>query len=205
MEIAALVLFATALFVAAASPGPAVAAILARVLGRGVRGTVPFAVGIAIGDVLWLAAAIGGLAVLAQNFHLVFLAVKWIGVAYLAYLAFRMWRAPADPVAMDAPVAQGERPAALFLAGFAVTLGNPKTMIFYLALLPNLIVLETVTLVGFGELALVTLGVLGIVFGFYVLLAARARRYLMTPRSVRFVNRISAGAMAGAASWVATR
>ncbi len=204
MDVTALLVFAAALFVAAVSPGPGVAAILARVLGRGAGRSVVFTAGLAFGDVVWLAAAVGGLAVLAQNFQMVFLAVKWIGVAYLLYLAWKMWTSPPSPRVVAAET-RAERPVLMFLAGLAVTLGNPKTMVFYLALLPNLIDIESVTLLGFLELAVTVLVVLAVVFGGYILLAARARSLLTSSGSLKLVNRVSAGAMAGAATWVATR
>ena len=59
---AALLVFASALVVAAASPGPGIAAIVARVLGRGMRGAVAFTAGVALGDVVWLTIAVFGLA-----------------------------------------------------------------------------------------------------------------------------------------------
>lgn len=204
MDLAALTVFAGALFVAAASPGPGIAAIVARVLGTGAGGAVIFTAGVAFGDVLWLSAAIGGLALLAQNFALVFQAVKWAGVIYLVYLAYKMWTSPAKPT--DVRAAEGgEHPMVLFSAGLAVTLGNPKTMVFYMALLPNLIDLQAVTIIGYLELAAITLAILAIVFGFYIVLAARARRLLTSARSMRIVNRFSATAMVGAAAWVAAR
>jgi threonine/homoserine/homoserine lactone efflux protein len=86
-----------------------------------------------------------------------------------------------------------------------VTLGNPKVMVFYLALVPNLIDVTAITLLGFAELAAVLLGVLTLVFGFYILLAARARRFLTSSRAVRAVNRTTGAVMAGAAIAVATR
>jgi threonine/homoserine/homoserine lactone efflux protein len=204
MDVAALAVFAAALFVAAASPGPGIAAIVARVLGRGPRGAIAFAAGVALGDVVWLTIAIGGLAVLAQTFHAVFVAIKWLGVAYLAWLAWRMWHAPVQPreVAADLRV---ERPWAPFGAGLAVTMGNPKVMVFYVALLPTLVDLARVDALGWLELSAVTLAVLAVVFGGWIALAAKARRLFASPRALRRLQRGSAGAMAGAAAWVATR
>nr|ALS89545.1 2A76: homoserine/Threonine efflux [uncultured bacterium] len=93
----------------------------------------------------------------------------------------------------------------LFLAGLAVTLGSPKVMVFYLALLPNIIDLKTVTLLGWLELSLVVLGVLAIVFGAYVALAARTRRLFTSPRAMRMVNRGTGAVMATAAAAIATK
>jgi threonine/homoserine/homoserine lactone efflux protein len=63
MDLAALVLFAGTLFVAAASPGPGIAALVARVIGRGSEGASAFAAGLILGDLIWPAVAILGLAV----------------------------------------------------------------------------------------------------------------------------------------------
>ena len=97
MDLASIIVFATALFIAAATPGPGIAAIVARVLGRGPKGALAFTAGVALGNVVWLTFAVAGLAVLAQTFNWLFLAVKWAGVLYLLFLAWRMWRAPAKP------------------------------------------------------------------------------------------------------------
>ena len=97
MDLAGLLVFATALFIAAASPGPGIAAIVARVLGRGTQGAIAFSAGVAIGDVVWLTFAIVGLAALAQAFSAVFVIVKYAGAAYLLYLACKLWTAPAQP------------------------------------------------------------------------------------------------------------
>jgi threonine/homoserine/homoserine lactone efflux protein len=204
MDLTALAVFATALFLAAASPGPGIAAIVARVLGRGTGGAFAFTAGVAIGDVVWLTFAVAGLAVLAQTFHGVFLVVKWAGIAYLLYLAFKMWTAPVEAREIEATTTR-EKPWTLFLAGLAVTMGNPKVMVFYLALLPTILDLAHVTALGYAELVAVTLTVLAVVFGLYILLAARARLLFTSPKAIRRVNRGSAVAMAGAAAWVASR
>src|SRR5436305_15071171 len=102
MDVAALVLFAGTLLLAAASPGPGVAVLVARVLGRGSRGASAFAAGLILGDLVWLAVAILGLAVVAQTFHEVFLVIKYAGAGYLASLAYRLWTAPIRPRAVAA-------------------------------------------------------------------------------------------------------
>ncbi len=204
LDAAPLLVFAAALFVAAASPGPGIAAIVARVLGRGTDGAVAFIMGVAIGDVVWLSLAVGGLAVLAQTFHGVFVAIRFLGAAYLLYIAWKMWTAPVAATAIEAATARESR-LKLFLTGLAVTLGNPKVIVFYLALLPNLVDLASLGAIGFFELVGVTLAVLAFVFAGYVLLAARARRLFTSPRAMRFVNRSAGTLMAGAAVAVATR
>jgi threonine/homoserine/homoserine lactone efflux protein len=204
LSISGLAIFALALAVAAFAPGPGIAAIVGRVLGRGRDGAVAFVTGMAIGDVVWLSLAVAGLAVLAETFQEVFTVVKYAGAAYLLYLAVKMWTAPSAARSLE-PVATRESRSKLFLAGLAVTMGNPKTMVFYLALLPNLVDLARVDMLAYAELAVVTLAVLALVFGFYIVLALRARALITSPRAVRLVNRGSGVIMAGAAVAIASR
>lgn len=204
LSISGLAIFALALAVAAFAPGPGIAAIVGRVLGRGRDGAVAFVTGMAIGDVVWLSLAVAGLAVLAETFQEVFTVVKYAGAAYLLYLAVKMWTAPSAARSLE-PVATRESRSKLFLAGLAVTMGNPKTMVFYLALLPNLVDLGRVDALAYAELAFVTLAVLAVVFGFYIVLALRARALITSPRAVRLVNRGSGVIMAGAAVAIASR
>jgi len=204
IDLASLMLFAGALLVAAASPGPGIAAIVARVLGRGMNGAVAFTAGVALGDVVWLTVAILGLAVVAQTFHGVFLVIKYAGVAYLLYLAWKLWTAPVQAQEMGADRSD-IAPVRLFVAGLAVTLGNPKVMVFYLALLPNIIDLTHVTLAGWLALSAVALSILTLVFGTYVALAARTRRLFTSPRAMRMVNRGTGAVMASAAVAIAAK
>lgn len=204
MELTGLLVFAAALFIAAASPGPGIAAIVARVLGRGTTGALAFTTGLAIGDVVWLSLAVTGLAVIAQNFATLFLAIKYGGAAYLLYLAWKMWSAPVVSRDVAAETAR-EHPLRLFFAGLAVTMGNPKVMVFYLALLPSILDMASVTALGYAELVAVTLCVLALVFGFYVALAVQARRLFTSPRSMKLINKGSGAIMAGAAAMIATR
>ena len=92
-----------------------------------------------------------------------------------------------------------------FLAGLTVTLGNPKTMIFYLALTPTLVDLRTITIADYGILAVCTIVVLLVVLVPYLALAAKARWFLQTPRALKALNCTAAAFMAGAAAAVAAR
>jgi threonine/homoserine/homoserine lactone efflux protein len=204
MDITALVIFATALLMAAGSPGPSIVALVARVLARGWRDVAPFLVAMWLGEIVWLTLTIAGLAVIAEKFHLAFTVIKYCGVVYLLYLAWKMWTAVPEERPADAvPERRGH--LAMFFAGLTVTLGNPKIMVFYLALLPTIIDLNRVSFIGWAELCLTALAVMAIVDLGYVVLAARARRLLTNPKAMRIVNRGAATAMGGAAVAIAAR
>jgi threonine/homoserine/homoserine lactone efflux protein len=189
---------------AVAVPGPGVAAVIARSLGHGLRGAPAFIAGFLVGDIIWFTCAATGLAMLAQSAYTVFLVVKYAGVAYLLYLAYRLWTAPAKSMEASAEVPQ-ERTVRLFLGSLALTLGNPKTMIFFLAVLPTVVELKTLSVAGFLEIIFVILLVLPVVLGGYAFGASRARRLFSTPKTVRWVQRGTGVAMASAAVAVATR
>ncbi|RED52016.1 LysE family translocator [Aestuariispira insulae] len=205
MEFTPLLIFALALLVSAGSPGPSIAALVTRVLVKGWRDVMPFLAAMWLGEAIWLTCAVAGLVVLMDTFYWAFQILKYCGVAYLIYLAWRMWTAPvsAEPTAEDAP--RGRDGLRMFLAGMAVTLGNPKIMVFYLALLPTIIDLQAISLIGWVELTFTMLLVLIAVDCAYVIVAARARLMLKNPRAMRIANRVSAGVMGGAAAAIATR
>jgi threonine/homoserine/homoserine lactone efflux protein len=203
MTLSALLVFALALLVAAGSPGPSIAALVARVLTNGLRDVLPFLVAMWLGEALWLTVAVTGLVVLAQAFHGLFTALKVAGVLYMLWLAWTMWHAPAE-VSGDA-LPRGQRPWRMFVAGLLVTLGNPKIMVFYLALLPTLIDLHAVGFAAWAELVATMLVVLACIDLAWALLAARGRRLLRSPRAVRLANRAGASAMAGAAAAIAAK
>ena len=204
MSLYGLSVFALVYMLAVASPGPGVAAIVARVLGRGTRGAPAFILGFLVGDLIWFTCAATGLAMLAQTAYAVFVVVKFAGAAYLLYLAYRLWTAPATPLA-ESQQPGPERPVQLLMGSLALTLGNPKTMVFFLAVLPTVIELKRLTVGGFFEIALVICFVLPLVLGSYAFFAGRARKHLSRPESVRWVQRGTGAVMAGAAIAVATR
>ena len=204
MAISGLLIFAGVYLAAAASPGPGVAALVARVLAKGLRGIAPFIAGYVAGDLVWLTLAASGLEVLAHRFALLFVAVKYCGVAYLLHLAVAMWRAgPLAPQAEGFDEArQGWR---LFLGTFTLTLGNPKVIVFFLSIMPIAIDLNNLSAPIFVEVALVCVVVLTSVLGGYALAANRARGLFRSPRAMRLANRGAAGIMVGAAAAIATR
>jgi threonine/homoserine/homoserine lactone efflux protein len=198
-----LLTFCAVYALAVATPGPGIAAIIARSLAHGFKGAPAFVAGFIVGDLLWFAIAATGLAALARTAETIFVAIKWAGVAYLLYLAWKLWTAPAERVAVAEDSRQHGWRA--FVASLMLTLANPKAILFFLALLPTVVDLASMNLLRFVEISLAICIVLPAVLFSYVFLAARAREMFTTPRAVRRLNRSSGVAMAGAAVVVATR
>ena len=203
MDLPSLLVFAAAYLAVVVLPGPGVTALVARVLSRGTRGAPAYVAGFATGSLLWFTVAATGLAALASAFATVFLLIRYAGAAYLLYLAWKFWTAPARPISTSDTSPDGRWH--LFLAGAALNLGNPKAVVFFLALLPTVVDLQALTAVGFVELAAIVVLVVSVVFGAYAAAAGRARRLLSSPRAIRLMNRGSSIAVAGAAAAVAAR
>jgi threonine/homoserine/homoserine lactone efflux protein len=82
MSIYGLLAFCAVYALAVATPGPGIAAVIARTLTHGFKGAPAFVAGFIIGDLVWFAIAATGLAALAKTAETVFVAIKWAGVVY---------------------------------------------------------------------------------------------------------------------------
>jgi threonine/homoserine/homoserine lactone efflux protein len=196
--------FCAVYLLAVATPGPGVAAVLTRSLAHGMRGAPAFIAGFLVGDLIWFAGASAGLAALAQSAQTVFLVVRYAGAVYLLYLAYRLWTAPPRPLDVG-ETHVSERPLRLFLGSLSLTLGNPKPMIFFVALLPTVVHLRALHFVDYVLIAVAIAFILPLVLGGYALAASRARRFFRKPSSIRLLNRGAGTAMAGAALAVAAQ
>ena len=193
MEFITLATFAGALVLNAGTPGPSITALVSRVITNGWRDIMPFLATVSM----------AGMTALAERFYIGFQILRWAGIAYLVYLAWKMWHSPVAEKTDELPKRQN--PWSMFAGGMALTLGNPKIMVFYLALLPSLIGPQAFNLGTWMPIALTCFVVLMVVDCSWVAAANVARKFLQTPRAMRITNRISATAMGGAAAVIASR
>jgi threonine/homoserine/homoserine lactone efflux protein len=195
--------FAAAFFVLALSPGPGLAAILSRSLGSGVPAGLAVTTGLVIGDAIFLGIAMIGLSAIANTMGPMFQVVKYAGAAYLVWIGIQAIRAAAKPVAIEA------RPSATLLKdvglGLVVTMGNPKPILFYGALLPTFLDLSTVSAVDFAILMAVVIGVSFVVYSGYMIVIERARRLLNSTRAVKRLNQVTGVMLIGSGIAVASR
>ncbi|GAA6174433.1 LysE family translocator [Sulfitobacter pacificus] len=189
-----------ALAIAAVIPGPGVAAVVGRALSAGSGSSLLFILGLASGDVLFLSIAVLGLSALAAAASSMFFLVKVLGGLYLLYLASKFWTAEVEQTQLVRVPEQN--PWIVVVGGFAVTLGNPKTVVFYLALLPNVLDLTKVGLVDWFVLSTLTMTTLMLVLVPYAVLAGRLRTVLTRPKALRTLNRGAAVMIGGAGALI---
>jgi len=197
--------FCVVYFAAVATPGPGVAAVIAQGLARGSAGAPAFIAGFLAGDLIWFAGAALGLSALAQTAHTAFLLLKYAGAAYLLFLAYKLWSSPPRPLSEMGDGALQKKPSKLFFGSLTLTLGNPKPMIFFVALLPTVVPLESLRPDGYLEIAAAIAIIMPLTLSAYVLAASRARIWFRSPRANKVINRGSGTLMAAAAVAVAVR
>jgi threonine/homoserine/homoserine lactone efflux protein len=203
MTLTTVLAYCGALFIAAAIPGPGMTAIVARALGSGFRPTFFMGLGLILGDLVYLTAVILGLALVAKTFATAFLVIKIAGAMYLVYIAWKLWTAGLLPQSIEAQ--RSTHVGLSFLSGLLVTLGNPKTMLFYIALVPTLLPLAAIGIADYALLVGLTFVVLMAVLIPYIMLASQARTLLKRPSALKTLNRSAAGILAGTAAYIATR
>ena len=204
MSLSSLLLFAGVYFAAVATPGPGIAALVGRVMGHGLKGVAPFIAGYVVGDLIWLAVVATGLSVIAREFAILFLAIKYAGAAYLLYIAWSILRAPATlaPTSAAPTETSGWR---AFLGSVSLTLGNPKVIVFFVSIMPLVVSVDAIDLKSFLVIAAISAVILTSVLTAYALAAERMRFWLRSTRAVKIAQRAAAGVMAGVAVAIVAR
>ncbi len=185
--------FVTSLVVVV-SPGTGVLYTLAAGLTRGRRASIVAAFGCTLGIVPHMAAAIAGLAALLYASSVAFQTLKYAGVAYLLYLA---WRTLREQGSLQVDEDTGARSSAqVIVSAIAINVLNPKLSIFFFAFLPQFVKAdEPHRLTHMFELSVVFMLLTFVVFAAYGLFAAAMRRHVISrPRVLTWMRRSFAGA-----------
>src|SRR6266436_4542114 len=178
------------------SPGTGVLYTLATGLSRGSRASVVAAFGCTIGIVPHMAAAIMGLAALLHASALAFQTFKYVGVAYLLYMA---WNTLREQGALKVEKEVGARSAAqVTVTAILINILNPKLSIFFLAFLPQFVAAdESAPLARMLELSGAFMAMTFAVFAVYGLFAAGVRDRIITrPKVMAWLRRSFAAGFA---------
>jgi threonine/homoserine/homoserine lactone efflux protein len=200
-----IIAYTLALGIAAAIPGPGMMGVFARSISQGFVMGVMMVLGMILGDVTYLCFAVLGLSIIAQSFHGIFIFIKFASAAYLLYLAWCFWNA--DTKLSEEKIVFNRRNAsASFLSGLTITLGNPKTIAFYMAILPVVIDLNQVSFHSLITILIpLTAVILLIVGALFVFGAYSIRKLLMKSSAMKFVYRSAASIMGIAAVTMVAR
>jgi homoserine/homoserine lactone efflux protein len=191
--------FVVAAILIAVSPGAGAIQAMATGMTHGVRRGYWSIAGMEAGLMLQLALVAVGLGAAVASSIVAFNVVKWIGVLYLVYLAVRQWRSvKTDLRAQIGTVVDGGR-LGLLTRGFLVNATNPKSLVFFLAVLPQFVVPTAPLLPQYLTIGVTMVAVDLVVMGLYTGLAVRLVEWLHTPRQQTILNRVFSGLFATAA------
>jgi homoserine/homoserine lactone efflux protein len=172
---------------------------MATGMTHGVRRGYWSILGLEVGLMLQLALVAVGLGAAVANSILAFTIIKWLGVAYLLYLAVRQWRtATVDLREQIGKATDGGR-VALLVRGLLVNATNPKGLVFFLAVLPQFVVPTDPLLPQYLAVGVTMIAVDLVVMRFYTGMSVRLVRWLQTPRKQTILNRLFSGLFAAAA------
>ena len=187
--------FAVAAAILLAIPGPTVLLVVSYALGHGRKPAAAIVAGVALGDQTAVTASMAGLgAILAASSDL-FTALRWAGAAYLIHLGVKLWRAPVAQAGTAAALSIGL--SRIFGHAYAVTALNPKSIVFFMAFVPQFLSPRAAFLPQATVMAATFVTMAALNAALYGLLASSARGALRRPTVQRAVNRTGGGLLIG--------
>ena len=180
--------FVAAIVVFLAIPGPGNLALITSTGKGGIAGGLGATLGVIAGDQVLMWLAVVGVATVLATYPAAFSAVQWVGAAYLAWLGWKMWSAQPG----DAPVLNIQ-PRHYFQQALAITLLNPKAIVFYMAFFPLFV--DPQQHQGLISFAVMAATIAGLTFlyglGMTLLTHYLAERMRANPRVVRWLEKLA--------------
>ncbi len=175
-------------------PGPGNLALITSTSQGGVRGGFASVLGLLLGDQILLWLTVAGVAALLQSYPHLFMAMQWVGAAYLAWLGAKMvWAKPGEGPAIKIT------PGKYFKETMLITLLNPKAIMFYFAFFPQFIDPQQHQGVTTFVFMAVTIAVLGFLYCFGVVLITHnmAERIRANPKMSAFLQKLAGMCLIG--------
>ncbi len=180
--------FVAAIVLFLAIPGPGNLALITSTGKGGIGGGLGATFGVIAGDQVLMWLAVAGVATVLATYPAAFSAVQWVGAAYLAWLGWKMWSAQPG----DAPVLNIQ-PRHYFQQALAITLLNPKAIVFYMAFFPLFV--DPQHHQGLISFAVMAATIAGLTFlyglGMTLLTHYLAERMRANPRVVRWLEKLA--------------
>lgn len=173
-------------------PGPTVLLVISNALSQGRRVAVATAAGVALGDAVAMTASLLGLGALVMASATLFTALKWAGALYLIYLGLRLLLSRAEPAPL--PAADAGRGAA-FRRAALVTVLNPKSIVFFMAFVPQFLDPAAALAPQFAVLVATFVGLAALNALAFALLADRLRDRIGRPSVTAALSRLGGGAL----------
>jgi threonine/homoserine/homoserine lactone efflux protein len=178
-------------------PGPTIILVISYSLLRGRQAVIALVLGVGLGDLTAISLSFLGVGVLLHTVATAFYLIKWLGAAYLIWLGIKMWCSASEFTDLDKKT-KSHAWREIFSSAFITTALNPKSIVFFLAFIPQFIEPELpfttqAVILGATFFVLAIISVLG-----YAALAIYAGQQLHLPLIQRWTHRIGGGLLIGA-------
>ena len=183
-------------------PGPTILLVISYSLIRGRQAVFALLLGVGLGDVVAMLLSFIGVGLLLQTVSIVFQFFKWIGAAYLIWLGIRMWRSESESLELTETI-DTEVWHAIMANAFVITALNPKSIVFFLAFLPQFINSEKSFITQSLILGSTFLGLALLSVVLYSLLSSFIGQQMRLPLIHRWTNRIGGSLLIGAGGMIA--
>ena len=186
----------------AAMPSTSVALVVTRSATLGAGNGIAVAIGIVLGNLVFIMLAILGLSVVAEAMGNLFLVVKYLGAIYLFWLGLSLLKAQSKTTITVNNSRERGNIVAGFIAGFVLTLGDIKAIIFYVSLFPVFIDLPALQVAEILIIIVVTVASVGGVKIFYALSATKVANFARELRFENAATKTAGGLMVGAGTYL---
>ena len=173
-------------------PGPTIILVISYSLLRGRQAVIALVLGVGLGDLTAMSLSFLGVGVLLQTVAIAFYLIKWLGAAYLIWLGIKMWCSASEFTDLDKKT-RSHAWREIFSSAYITTALNPKSIVFFLAFIPQFIEPELpfttqAVILGATFFVLAIISVLG-----YAALAIYAGQQLHLSLIQRWTHRIGGG------------
>ncbi|MEZ9446196.1 LysE family translocator [Vibrio splendidus] len=192
-----------AMLLSAAIPGPSVLAVLSRSLSYGWKQGLLVVLGVLIADYIFIFLALSGLTALASAMGEFATVIKYVGVAYLFWLAYTTWTSDVSESSSTSSE-QGTKASSVII-GLLMTVSNPKAILFYMGFFPAFIDLKTFTTTDVMMILVISTVAVGGVLSLYACTASKARFVFQGRSAKTLLNRLSGGFLATCGALLATK
>ncbi len=176
-------------------PGPTVLLVLSYAISQGRRVALATVAGVALGDLVAMSASLAGLGALVLASATLFTALKWIGAAYLIYLGVKLFQSAGTAHLGDIETQTQASASRVFSHAATVTALNPKSIVFFIAFVPQFVGLDRPLLPQFAILIGTFVGLAAFNALTYAVLADRLRSKIARPSVLAGFSRIGGGAL----------
>lgn len=194
------VLFALTVLPLIFTPGPDMLFILSQVMGKDAKAGMMATVGVCCGYLVHSILVALGIAAIIVSFPVLFETIRWLGIAYLLYLAFGLFKSVFSKNVLNIEKKTSANP---IQKGFFTALLNPKGMLIYFAILPQFIDKSANTVSQGLILSFIFIGLIFVVYcGLSILFSKISQKTQVDERKQKWVDGTSGGLLALAASWL---